>query len=264
MAPTPTILTRFNAAEHFPQWFTAAAESINAVEIPRNLFHGDLTEPMDLIQSDIPGPTEAKYPATVVTAAIPFCAATANVPEIPFQPAVLNNNSFRENHLKWTTLLNAICCVLQSRVNGDLGDHFVVDPSDLKTPYQRFQALQTEVSQGQVAMVDSGVELMTRMKQSRHETPLEYSLQIKELKVLLARNGYPSLTLERLEVYNDRFQWNAAKDGTPQAPCTSLDMQRTYLQEEHARRLRTILHRNDSDDDVPGTALQATSGPHGK
>ncbi|KAJ3399044.1 hypothetical protein HDU80_008318, partial [Chytriomyces hyalinus] len=53
--------------------------------------------------------------------------------------------------------------------------------------------------------------------------PLEYSLWIKELKVLLARNGYPSaqnratvewewalrfvqgLTLEHLEVYNDRF-----------------------------------------------------------
>ncbi|TPX73726.1 hypothetical protein CcCBS67573_g05007 [Chytriomyces confervae] len=74
--------------------------------------------------------------------------------------------------------------------------------------------------------------------------PLEYSLWIKELKVLLARNGYPSaqnratvewewalrfvqgLTLEHLEVYNDRFQWNAAEDGTPWAPCTSLDMQR--------------------------------------
>ncbi|KAJ3399045.1 hypothetical protein HDU80_008319 [Chytriomyces hyalinus] len=141
--------------------FTATAESINAVEIPRNLFHDDLTEPMDLIQSDIPGPTEAGHPATVVTAAIPFCAATANAPEIPFQPTVLNNNAFQENRLKWTTLSNAICCVLQSRVNDDLGDHFVVDPSDPKTPYQHFQALQMEVSQGQAAMVDNGVELMT-------------------------------------------------------------------------------------------------------
>ncbi|KAJ3376658.1 hypothetical protein HDU80_003857, partial [Chytriomyces hyalinus] len=94
MALTPTILTWSNAAKHFPKWFTATAESINAVEILRNLFHSDLMEPMDLIRSDIPSPTEAEYPATVVTAAIPFRAATANAPEIPFQPAVLNNKVF--------------------------------------------------------------------------------------------------------------------------------------------------------------------------
>ncbi|KAJ3378935.1 hypothetical protein HDU80_002642, partial [Chytriomyces hyalinus] len=202
MAPTPTILTRSNAAKHFPKWFTATAESINAVKILCNLFH-------------------TEYPATVVTAAIPFRAATVNAPEIPFQPAVLNNNAFWENRLKWTTLSNAICRILQSRVNDNLGDHFVVDLSDPKTPYQRFQALQMEVSQGQAAMVDNGVELMTRMKQRYHKMPLEYSLRIKELK------------------------WNPAEDGTPQAPCTSLDMQQMYLQEEHACCL-------------------STSGPHGK